>query len=51
MVQKKIFCAKKFLGLFVHLQRWLVQKNTGPNIFTNTEIHQQIQRQNFIVNY
>jgi len=24
---KKIFCAKKFLGLFVHVQRWLVQKN------------------------
>jgi len=23
---KKIFCAKKFLGLFVHVQRWLVQK-------------------------
>jgi len=27
---KKIFCAKIFLGLFVHVQRWLVQKkNTG----------------------
>jgi len=25
---KKNFCAKKFLGLFVHVQRWLVQKKT-----------------------
>jgi len=28
-VQKKIFCAKKFLGLFVHVQRWLVQKKNN----------------------
>jgi len=25
---KKIFFAKNFLGLFVHVQRWLVQKKT-----------------------
>jgi len=31
---KKIFCAKNFLGLFVHVQRWLVQKkNTGLDDF------------------
>jgi len=29
---KKFSLQKKFLGLFVHVQRWLVQKNnTGDN--------------------
>jgi len=26
---QKMFLCKKILGLFVHVQRWLVQKNTG----------------------
>jgi len=30
---KKFFCAKKFLGLFVHVQRWLVQKKTLGGLY------------------